>query len=372
MILMILTWVMALSSVSAPIIQACTGAGLQPRPADFAQTGIILTTWSRETMWAYDLARDVRYPIPDTTPCGTNCHLTPDSLSITYHDNNQGGIGLMWLNGGNRRVLLQGATEVEWWNDNRLLVWSSSNKPYLVDVGGTERETIERKGLISLQPNGYWGITLTLGDDGEFQTQLINVQDETQIIALGVDEAYYNAHHWSPDGRYLAIVRRESRHDTAYRRGAELYFIEPDQSLEPVRVTNFTDEYGAVRIGGLSPRGLSWSPDGEKVAFWVMVRTGNQPEDLAPAQLHIFDLKTGSITAYCDYETTRHTPNPPRLVWSPDGEWIAFGGEDTIRGGISTGLIALNVTEGGFYRLTTDMVATMNNNPDVIAWGHRP
>lgn len=372
MILTIMTWVMTFSSLSTPITQFCTGAGLQPRPADFPQTGIILTTWNRETMWAYDLVRDVRYPIPDTTPCGTNCHLTPDGLSISYHDSNQGGIGLMWLNGGNRRVLLQGATEVEWWNDERLLVWSSSNTPYLVDVGGTEREYLDLTGLISLQPNGYWGVTLHMGDDGEFQTQLINAQDQAQVVALGVDEAYYNAHVWSPDGRYLAIVRRETRHDEHYRRGGEIYLIEPDESLEAYPATAFTDDYGAVRIAGLSPRGLSWSPDSQKVAFWVMRRTGNQPEDITPAQLHILDVTTGETIAYCDYETTRHSPNPPRLIWSPDGEWIAFGGEDTIRGGISTALIALNVAEGGFYRLTMDIVAAMNNNPDVIAWGNRP
>jgi Tol biopolymer transport system component len=105
-----------------------------------------------------------------------------------------------------------------------------------------------------------------------------------------------------------------------------------------------------------------------------MPRTGIDIEtDLAPAQLHILDVETGDIRAYCDYATTRHTPNPPRLVWSPDGSKIVFGGEDTLRAGqFYTALIALDVESGEFFILSLDPVPAVNNNPDVIAWGHSP
>ncbi len=373
MITNLLLWIITLlAGVSAPIEQVCTGDGLQPRPADFTPQGIILTTWSRETMWAYDIARNTRYPIDNSAPCGTNCHLSPDARSITYRDNIQGAVGAMWLNGGNRRVIINNATEVEWWSDNRLLVWSERNAPYLLTLGTEEREPLNVRGLVNVQPGGYWGMTITADDDLAFVRQLIDTGGEGVGVLLGADEPYFNAAAWSPDGAYLAFVGR-GEHDDNFRRGGEIFLIQPGDEA-PTRTTDFTATYGAVRINGLSPSGLSWSPDGSLLAFWVMPREGVDIEtDIGAAQLHILEVETGEIRAYCDYATTRHTPNPPRLVWSPDGSKIVFGGQDTIRGGqFSTALIALDVASGVFVTLSLDLVPAVNNNPDVIAWGLSP
>lgn len=364
---LILTWFASVSP--APINDVCTGSTLQPRPPDFAPQGIILSAWNREAMWAYDVARNARYPIDNTAPCGTNCHLSPDALSITYRDIAAGAFGAMWLNGANRRVFIRDATEVQWWSDDRLLVWSERNRPFLFDLRDESREPFAVNGLVNVQPGGYWGMTITLDDDGLFARRLVDGRGDGNGVDLGLDEAYFSAAAWSPDGAYMAFIDR-AEHDAAFRRGAEVYLIAPEDTA-PTRATYFTEAYGAVRIGGLAPGGLSWSPDSRRIAFWVIPRTGPDiTADLEPALLHILHIDSGGIDVYCDYATTDHTPNPPRLVWSPDGSKVAFAGENTARGS-GTALIALDVESGNFYTLSLDVVAALGR-PDVIAWGRSP
>ncbi|MDQ7036624.1 MAG: hypothetical protein Q9P01_17875 [Anaerolineae bacterium] len=71
-----------------------------------------------------------------------------------------------------------------------------------------------------------------------------------------------------------------------------------------------------------------------------------------------------------DSPSTDHTPNTPRLVWSPDGTHIAFAGN--VRGdNKGTLLLALNIETGIFTELSDGIFPAMGQ-ADVYAWGFAP
>jgi hypothetical protein len=88
------------------------------------------------------------------------------------------------------------------------------------------------------------------------------------------------------------------------------------------------------------------------------------------AVLHMLDLTNGELRSYCGFSTNEHTPNPPRLVWSPDGTTVAFGSniEGDDKGYL---LLALNVTTGIFTELSEGIYPAIGT-PDVTAWGLPP
>jgi WD40 repeat protein len=348
----------------------CPDVGIQPRPQEFEPAGIILSTWDFTALWVYDIARNARYPLPNTAPCGTNCHLSDDAQWITYHNIERRAFGRMRLDGTQRSILASYAAEVDWWSDDRLLVWSGSNNAYLFSLVDGSIEWLDFPGLVNVQPGGYWGVAITAGD-GEFERYLVdarNFHGFDNAIYLGIATRYFEATSWSPNGEWLAVIGRGAFHLQSQTRGAELFAVRPEDGTL-IQWTNFSQQVGAVRINGHAPGSISWSPDGNHIAFWVMPMTSDDPATAGPARIHILNVQDGSMRVYCDYETTEHTPNPPRLVWSPDGTHIAFGGENIITGS-STLLLALNVETGVFTALSGDVYPALGS-PDVVAWGNK-
>ena len=73
-----------------------------------------------------------------------------------------------------------------------------------------------------------------------------------------------------------------------------------------MRLTDLTGAYGAVRIAGLQEaRAVSWSPDGTRLAFWVMEIVGpDEAADVGQAVVHVLDVTSGQITVYCGFGVT--------------------------------------------------------------------
>jgi hypothetical protein len=356
------------------ITELCSPIGIQEWSMDFEPDGIILTTFDRASMWVYDVARNARYPLPDTAPCGTNCNLSPDARWITYLNAESRAYGKMRLDGTERTLVADNATDVEWWTQDTLLVWTPAQGAYLQSEN-TEQEFLNVNRVVSIQPGGYWGLRIEQDGD-EFIRVLVNTeilglaQVAGQHIPLGTDIRYFNASSWSPTGEWLAFTAPHMYDPTAEATGAELFAIRPNDT-EPTQWTDFNSILGAVRINGHAPGVLSWSPDGNKIAFWVVEMLGPSPEgNLGHAIIHILDINSGDITAYCGFATSEHTPNPPRLVWSPDSTHLVFGGNIP---GDDKGylLLALDTADGVFTALSEGVYPALGN-PDVIAWGLPP
>jgi len=357
------------------VVDICPAAALQTRPSIFQTGGIILTTFDRDSLWVYDIDRKRRYPLPETAPCGQNCHLSPDFRWITYFNNATNTYNKMRLDGTERSMLVEYAGDVEWWSPDTLLIWTPGHSAYLREENGTQRDYLPVNGVISVQPGGFWGLAVEPIDNG-FKRALINLRQRglpdtpEQRIELGPEIPYFSASSWSPDGRWFAYVAPGAFDDTVLMHGSEIYGVRPGETA-PMQWTRLTERYGATRINGRSVGSLSWSPDGTRIAFWVTELTGRNPAtDTGDAVIHIYDLNQQEVRRYCGYSTIEHTPEPPRLVWSPDGTHLAFGGNipDDDLGYL---LLALNV-ETGVFTILSDGIYPALGTADVIAWGLPP
>lgn len=372
----IIIWIMmswaVVSSVMAQTVveQVCPNTGIQQAYGDFEPSGILITSFDKASMWVYDIVRATRYPLPDTVPCTTNCRLSPDATWLTYYNGEDNTISMMRLNGTGRRPLVRGAVDAEWWSYDKLLVWTTIKDAYIQQIDDpTIREDLDVDEVLMVQPNGYWGLRyIQVADD--FQYQLINLKDRSQIIPLELERPYMRGASWSPNGQWLVYVGEGPFDASVGVAGAELFAISPETGT-PEQWTYLSANYGAVRINGEDISGLSWSPDGTKLAFWVMELFGaSMDTNIGQATIHILDVETKTIRSYCGYGTDEHTPNPPALVWSPDSTHVAFAGNIPAddQGYL---LLAMDIETGNLTQFS-DGVYPNFGVPNVIAWGKRP
>ncbi|MBC7870446.1 MAG: PD40 domain-containing protein [Chitinophagaceae bacterium] len=355
----------AQAQVNTTFRQVCPVEAIQLRADDFQASGLILTTFDGIRLWVYDVIRDRRYPLENTNTCGAHCHLSPDFRWISYLDATN-GYSKMRLDGSERIALVDYASEVSWWSATTLLVWTPDHQAYLQREDGLSRQILDSHGIVNIQPGGHWGLYVER-DEELFIRSLFDLDGDEERVPLGVDLPYFNAASWSPDGEWLAYVAPNTNSGII---SSEIFAIRPADAV-PIQWTNLTAEYGAVRINGRAVGELSWSPDATHLAFWVIPLTGANPEvDTGNAILHILDVETGEMNVYCDLGITAHTPVPPRLIWSPDGAYIAFGAniDGNEEGNL---LLAVNVADGTFTQLSAGIAPALGS-PDVVAWGLPP
>ena len=352
-------------SAQGGITQICPATGIRGRGATFSPGGIILTAFDKSAIWLYNVDNGQRYPLPETMPCGSNCHLSPDARWLTFFNDPTNSFNIMRLNGTERTYVTTDAAEISWWNPSTYLIWTPGKDAYLQPIGSDDREYLNVDGVISVQPNGRYGVRVDPDDDG-FYRSLVNLNDRNSPrVPLGADIPYFNAESWSRDGQWLAYVAPVN---ASGRTGGEIFGIRPGDAA-PSQWTNLSNVYGAARVNGMAVGELSWSPDNTRIAFWVSEITGaDATTNVGSALIHILDVNTGAVSFYCGFSTTEQTPNPPRLVWSPDGTYLAFGGR-VPNGEAGYHLLAMDVASGAITSLSVGLVPIFGA-PDVLVWGN--
>lgn len=371
--LMIVGWLLlGFTANEMTFTEVCPGISIQPRGSEFSPGGIILTSFDSSSIWVYNINQDARYPLPDTLPCGVNCRLSPDARWITYVNPRNGTYGKMRLDGTERTLITEYATDIEWWSDNRFLIWTPGHRAYLQDEISIEREYLNVTEVISVQPGGKWGQQVQQQGD-TFTHALLNLETRdfqgvaAQIVGLGEIRDGFQSAGWSDDGNWFAYVGQSPFDDNVGTQGGEIFIVRPGDMV-PTQLTDLTSIYGAVRINGTTSKHLSWSPDGTQIAFWVIELLGADIEaNTGHATVHALNVNTGELRAYCGFSTTEHTPETPRLIWSPDSSHLAFGanipGDD--KGYL---LLALDIESGIFTELSNGIYPVLGG-ADLIAWG---
>ncbi|HRF98534.1 MAG TPA: hypothetical protein PLZ51_25175, partial [Aggregatilineales bacterium] len=119
-----------------------------------------------------------RYALDGVPACGTNCHLSRDGAWVTYlrvtrDDFIRTAYGKMRLDGSQRTLLVESVAEIEWWSNNALLVWDRNhNTAYLQSEDGWRFETLDVRGIVGIQPLGYWGLYITAEGDTFYRSLL--------------------------------------------------------------------------------------------------------------------------------------------------------------------------------------------------------
>lgn len=350
--------------------EVCPAQARVARGAQFDPGGLILTAFDRSGLWVVDIDARVRYPLDNTSLCGTNCRLSPDATTISYLDGEEEAYRRMTLDGVFRETFYDDtANDVLYWSPDTLLIYTAGKRAYLHNVSGSLVE-IDIDTVISIQPGGLWALALDYRD-GVFVRQLVNIAlknaPDSPRVDVGPEARYFNAAAWSPDGQWVAAVVPVTAGGVT---GGELVIASP-MTKETRQVTDLLDSVGPLRIGGVGTGGVSWSPDSRYVAFWGASITGDDPEmEVEPASLFVYDNESGETKHYCGVTIEDITPEPPRLIWSPDGSHVAFAGNppDDARGSL---LLAVDVETGVFTELT-DGMSNLLGRPNILAWGLRP
>jgi len=112
---------------------------------------------------------------------------------------------------------------------------------------------------------------------------------------------------WSPDAQQFAVP-------LLYPLGGETileewFRVSRDGQVE--QLTHFSDYFTSAEFGP----GYSWSPDGQKLAFWLDV----SPSLCPGLNLAILDIPTKQVTDSCIHDLPGYGPPP---IWSLDGRYI--------------------------------------------------
>lgn len=144
-------------------------------------------------------------------------------------------------------------------------------------------------------------------DDRRQQLMLVDVADRSaQPLTRGAFDHWLPA--WSPDGRWIAFVSRQSGADPDRTIDYDVYVMAPDATATARRLS--TPVYNDNEPGWATR--LAWSPDSKRLA-WVERRPDDQVY-YAPFELVVADVATGALV-----RPPRIDRSMTRPVWTEDG-----------------------------------------------------
>jgi uncharacterized protein YjaZ len=144
---------------------------------------------------------------------------------------------------------------------------------------------------------------------------------------------------WAPDGKKFAVAYLNS----------DFYMM--DITGVEKQLTDLEKEYPSY---DLKIHEWSWSPDSQKIAFWLDLRSG---EELVEQRLMVLDIISSVLTDYCRQGdqvqiapgTLDYTPAP---VWSPDGSALLIENrEDENR----SKLVIIDLNQHVSYQIGEDL-----------------
>jgi len=211
--------------------------------------------------------------------------------------------------------------------------WSPDGRrlAYVLDPDGSERLDIYLYDLATeghtnltpdtpdaIQPGYTWspdGSQIAFASDrsGRFDTYMMPATGGVARLVLSLPYSDWEAH-WSPDGRWLAVVARTHGQDFGT-------FIVPTEGGEPRPIADVS--------GLIHAKNPGWSPDSTHIAFASNIH--------GFFDIGIYELATGRVAWMTKGEGDKERP-----AWSPDGQRLAY----IISQGPVTALAVLELGKG--------------------------
>jgi hypothetical protein len=141
---------------------------------------------------------------------------------------------------------------------------------------------------------------------------------------------------WSPDNKEAAFVL--SNYPSPWKH--EIAIIKLDGQVN--QLTFLSEIFEQVNI-----LRFNWSPDGQKIAFWLMDTSANLP----PHELAIVNINTREVTNYC---ISGVGSNPP--IWSPDGHQLLVASRNPIPDDYSPRVVLIDLVRGYAYQIAEGVV----------------
>jgi len=223
-----------------------------------------------------------------------------------------------------------------------------------------------RQGQTIPSPDGRW-IALLNGNAGSLDLQT----PDGEIIPVFPPGSTVDTVAWSPDSRYLLVVRTnwlpaKSGVGVQATGPAEIWRIrtEDEEPGPPLLVFRPTPSPGEKEREIVGPSQIvlgHWSPNSRYVLFWLGPLSASILADGLP--LHVLDIETGEVTPLAGVTLL----NPRYQSWAPDGSALAF-----TAGGYRSAQVNkwLNLYDTASGQVTT-VVSKTEQIPGIVAWSPR-
>jgi Tol biopolymer transport system component len=213
---------------------------------------------------------------------------------------------------------------------------ATRSRLYLADANGTNLKPIELPGrpeLIRFSPDGT-RIVLSVPDEEALALYTVEA-DGSDLRVLFEDPARAARNPaWSPDSQRIVF--------DAGGATASIWVVDADG-------TDMRQLASAHRFEG--PSAPAWSPDGSRIAY---VRTPFTAEDDFVFEVWVMNADGGGKTRI--YQSRCCISDWSGPVWSPDGEWIAFGAGLT-RGTTANGLFVMHADGTELRRISREVIS---------------
>lgn len=214
-----------------------------------------------------------------------------------------------------------------WSPDGKKIVFESKRdgkyRIYFLDLGSGETEVL-------IRGESWWGAHVPKwSSDGKFIAFLdggLRLMDiSTKKISPLVINMRVGWFDWSPNSKMIAFEEPKVGKD-------ELYLFEVSTGI----IERIPVNLNVVDIGG-----ISWSPDGDKLACSFQKKGQNRSD------IYLLDIQTGEVQNL----TNRPNSYDVNPCWTPDGEFIVFSSDRKGNRGNETDLYVMTEEGKVVYRI---------------------